>query len=151
MAEKVYNKQVQRTIFDLDSFEEVTLVKTIEFEPVASVQDALVALGNDSAKLLEVINDGLLAEKRRIAGGEAGDWHTFTDEGEVNGPFTGTPANMKAVNALTLTLAKTVYGFNGDMTKDQKRTAKESARAMIASTPAIREGLKKTAALTSEE
>lgn len=153
MAETNGNQKlrVQRTIFDLDSFAEVTLAKEIDFVPVTSIPDALTRLENKSDKLIAIVNEGLRAEARRVAGGDPRDWRSLNDDGDVNGAFAGTVADPKAVNALVLTLAKTVFGYNSDLAKDQRNAAKESAMNMIASTPAIKEGLKKSAALKVEE
>lgn len=143
---------VQDSVFDLDAFDEVTLGKEVEFQKVTTVDEALELLGNQSEKLLAVINDGLKAEARRVAKNEPTGWHRFIDDDTskaLNGPFEGAPADMSKVNALVLTLAKTVFGFSKDMTREQKAGSKESARTMIQGTPAIREGLKKSAALGS--
>ena len=84
-------------------------------------------------------------------------WHAFKldDEGEptneLNGPFDGQVADSKKVGNLVLSLAKSVFGFTQNMTKEEKRQTKESAMDMVKSTPAIRNGLAKTAALTTEE
>ena len=140
-------ERVQKTVFDLDSFDEVTLVKEFEYAPVETIEDALARLGNDSAKLLEVLNDGLREEVRAQIRETSTGWHTFDDEKpeEINGEFAGTVADPKSVNALVLTLAKTVFGFSKDLTKEQKRSAKESAVDMIRSNDAIKAGLRKSA------
>lgn len=143
--------KVQDTVFDLDTFSEVTLVKVVDFQPIASVDEALTLLSNDSEKLLNVINRGLESEARKIARTESNGWHTFTDEGEINGEFAGTPADITKVNSLVLTLAKTVFGYSKDLGIEEKRKSKESAKTMIQGTPAIREGLKKSAALGAED
>lgn len=150
MAEVVKVK-VQRTIFDLAVMEEVTLAKEVDYTPVESTQEALQRLEGNAGKFLEIINEGLRAETRRQAGSDPADWRTLTDEGEVNGPFSGVVADIKAVNALVLTLAKTVFGYSKEMDKASKRTAKDSALSMIKNTEAIKEGLKKSAALTPVE
>lgn len=143
------NLRVQRSVFDLDAFEDVTLVKEFEHQEVDSVQEALARVANNQEKLLSIINEGLRAEARRKEANSADGWRTFTDEGDVNGIFSGTIADPKAVNALVLTLAKTVFGYSKDMSNDQKRAAKASAESMIKNTQAIRDGLKKSAALGS--
>lgn len=147
----VQTVRVQRTIFDLAGFEETTLVKEVEFTPADSTQAALERLNGDSKKFLEIINEGLRAEVRRQAASDPTNWHTFSEEGEINGAFEGIVADIKAVNALVLTLAKTVFGYAKDMTKEQKQAAKKSAMAMIQSTDAIKAGLQKSAALTPAE
>lgn len=139
---------VQKTIFDLDTFSEATVVINGEFSPVANTQEALARVGNDTAKFLELVNEGLRAEAQRSLRTSVSGWHSLTDEGEVNGEFSGTIADIKAVNALVLTLAKTVFGYSKDLGAEQKKGAKESAMGMIKNTPAIRDGLKRSAALS---
>lgn len=141
---------VQKTVFDLDLFDEVTLVKDYEFTPVTSVQEATERLGNDSAKILSVINDGLRAEMRRIAVADQTGWLREDEDGNRT-PFAGTLANLKLVNQCVLSMAKTVFGFSKDLSPDAKRAAKQSAQDLIKNTPAIREGLQKTAANAGTE
>lgn len=145
---------IQKTVFDLDTMEEVLLVKAVpDFKPAENSHEVLARVGNDSAKMLELLNNGLrLAEREAVADGKE-PWHTFgvNDEGEytdeVNGPFTGTIADSKAVNALKLTLAKTVFGFVKSLSKEEKAMAKSNALEMIKNTPTIKAGLQKSAAL----
>jgi hypothetical protein len=95
---------------------------------------------------LEVLNRGLIAEHRNAIK-ESADvaWHTLTDEDEVNGEFTGTIAETKSVNQLVLTLAKTLYGYSKDMSKEQKRAAKENAMGFVKGNNAVKEGLRRSA------
>ena len=145
-------ERVERTVFDLDSFEEVNLVKEVEYTPVTSIEEALAKLENDAAKLLDVLNSGLLEVVKNAAAEENDGWHTYDDEKpeEINGEFSGTIADMKAVNSLTLTLAKTVYGFAKGLPKSAKKAAKESARELIRTTDSIKDGLRKSAALAKK-
>lgn len=137
----------QKTMFDLDTMEEVTAVKVIEFKPVADTKEALDRLGNDSAKFLEVINRGLRTEVQESAKADASiPWQVEDEEGKLS-PFTGTPANMTGVNQLVLSLAKQVFGYSKDAPLEKKRAAKESAIKMIRESEPIREGLKRTAAI----
>jgi len=138
--------RIQKGVFDLDAFESVTLVKEVEFAPVESTEAALARLGNDAAKFLAIINEGLEAETRRIAREDTSDWRTLTDDDEINGAFEGTMADEKAVNALVLTLAKTTFGYSKDADKGIKKAAKQMAMELIAATPVIKEGLRKSAA-----
>jgi hypothetical protein len=147
---------IQKTVFDLDTMEDVTLVKAVpDFKPAENSHEVLARVGNDSAKMLELLNNGLrLAEREAVASDTAIPFHTFgVDENgeytdEINGVFAGTIADIKAVNSLKLTLAKTVFGFTKNLSKDEKATAKANALEMIRSTPAIKAGLQKSAALT---
>lgn len=149
--------KVQKTLTDLSTLEDVTLVKIGSFVPVANVQDALARLNNDSEALNAVINAGLKARAAQELRTSADGWHTFKldaegeETSEINGPFTGQVGDSKKINNLVLSLAKSVFGFEKSMSKDQKRAAKESARDMIRNTPAIKDGLSKTAALTADE
>lgn len=144
--------RVQRTLFNLDTFQDVTLVKDFPAPaPVETVQDALARLGNDSKALMAIINGGLLAEERNKQAGDPNGWMELDEEsGNVGGPFNGTVADIKKVNALVLTMAKTVFGYSKDLTNEQKEATKNQAKEFIQSTPKIREGLKTSAALTPE-
>ncbi len=144
MADK---PKVQRSIFDLDTFAEVTVFQYHDKAPeITSVAQALELLGNDSKKLFEIIQGGIEADIKREAGDRADGWLQETDEGEEV-PFVGTRADMDAVNKLRLTLAKTVFGLDKSMSNEVKNALKTNAMEMIQNTPAIKEGLKKSAAL----
>lgn len=147
--EQYTHPRVQLTIFDLDSFEPVTVAKEKEFEPVNSFEQAKERLANDSDKLLRVINDGLRAEEMRQMRESADGWRTLDDEGNLNGAFSGTPANMKMVNATVLNLAKTVFEYGKEDSPEWRKKAKEAARDFVKGNETIRNGLKKSAALAS--
>lgn len=137
---------VQRTVFDLDTMSDVLLIKEVAFSPVTNAQEALHRLGNDSSKLLAVINEGLEAEARRSAVSDNSIPYVQEDEEGNKTPFAGTPADSKAVNSLVLTLAKTIFGYSKDSSPDQKRASKDKAFEMIKANEAIRAGLKENAA-----
>ena len=139
---------VTSRIFDLSTFEEVEVGKLLDFTPVASIEEALEEL---DVELLKVINKGLLEIAKAKARKETSGWHTFDEDGSLNGEFTGQPADMKKVNSLVLTMAKTVFGFSKEMSKDEKRAAKANAKSLIQSNEAIKAGLMKTAALSDED
>lgn len=144
--------KIQNTVFDLEAFEEITLVKSVDFVPAENTAEVLARVGNDAAKMLALLNEGLKEETRRNLRAEKTGWHTFVkdadgeDTGDVNGEYTGTPADMTSVNALKLTLAKTVFGYAKSMTPAEKQASKAAAIEMIKSTPAIKAGLQKSAA-----
>lgn len=139
--------KVQRTIFDLESMSELTVQKEFDHTPITSVADALHRLGNDNGKLVAILEEGMQAEARRKAGAEAGGWVVEDEDGNVT-PFGGTQADSKKVNALVLTLAKTVFGYSKDLDGAGKASAKQSAMDMVKNTKAIRDGLVKSAAIT---
>ena len=140
--------KVQRTIFNLDTMEEVTLVKSIEFNPVKDMQEFVARLGNDTAKILAVVNRGLRSEVQQSAVDNASiAWQAEDEDGKLS-EFQGTPADQSGVNNLVLSLAKQVFGYSKDAPVETKRAAKEAAINMIRSNDQIREGLKKNAAAT---
>lgn len=141
--------KTQKTIFDLQNFEDVTLWKEYDFTPVENMQEALARLGNDAKRVLAIVNQGLEGVARAEAQAKADGWRTFTEAGEENGPFTGTMADRLAVNALVLTLAKTVFGWDKDDDLETKKAKKLKAVEMIKSNDAIRAGLQKSAAVAA--
>jgi hypothetical protein len=149
--------KAQRTFFDLDTFTEVTVQKTfIPLPAVSTIAEAEARLGNDTARLLEIINVGLVAEQRTQQGSDPRGWKVM-EEGEVtDNDFVGTPADMKKFNALRLTLAKTsaapMLGLDWESaSKVQKESIQEEALKLMRDTPMIRNGLKKSAAMKIEE
>lgn len=137
--------KVQRTIFDLNTMEEVTLLKTVEFKPVADAKEALERVGNDTAKFLAIVNRGLRSEVQQSAVDDSGiPWQVEDEDGKLS-TFDGTPADQAGVNNLVLSLAKQVFGYTKDAPVEKKRAAKEAAINMIRSNDQIREGLKANA------
>lgn len=153
MATAIKQSPITKTVFDLDTMDEVTLVKIVpDFVPAENSAEVLARVGNDTAKLLEIMNDGLRSAERAAIETNSEPWHTYkVDESgeptdEVNGEFSGKMADTTKVNSLVLTLAKTVFGYSKSMSKDEKRAAKSSALDMIKSNDAIKTGLQKSAA-----
>lgn len=149
--------RVQKSLTDLSTLEDILLVKPGKFMPVADAAEALARLGGDNAALAEVLNDGLEARAKQELRSNPGGWHTFKLDAdgepttEVNGPFDGQVGDSAKINGLVSQIAKSVYGYEKSMTKEQKQAAKESARTFIKGNQAIRDGLSKTAALTGDE
>jgi len=142
---------VTSSVFDLDTMDEVSLVKSTEFSPATSAKEAMDRLGNDPEKFLAAINEGLLTQaKHSLKNDTTTPWNATDDEGKVTGPFQGTPANSKSVNTLVLTLAKTIFGYAKDAKVEEKRASKESALEMIRGNEAMKAGLKRSAVADSE-
>ena len=147
---------ITRTIFDLSTMEEVLLVKAVpDFIPAENSAEVLARVGNDTTKLLAIMNDGLRAAEREAIANNNEPFHTFEldESGEptdkVNGPFSGIAADSAKVNALVLTLAKTVFAYSKSMSKDEKRAAKQNALEMVRTNDAIKAGLQKSAAIVN--
>lgn len=128
----------QQTLYNLDTMEEVTLVKTGEFVPVTTVEQAMARLNGNTEKFLEVLNVGL----EDIAGVDlkndpAKPWQELQDDGTVV-PFTGTVGDQSIVTALIYTLAKS-FGYTKEMPKAEKDKLKEDAKVTIRDTPGIKQ------------
>ncbi|MGH7238434.1 MAG: hypothetical protein ACREHG_00040 [Candidatus Saccharimonadales bacterium] len=145
-------RKTQRTFFDLDSFEDVLCAKSYQTRKATSVSHAAELLNNNQVKLLEIINRGLAAEDNNQHYNDLGGWYVVDDSGNVTDSlFAGKMADQKAVNALVLTLAKTVFGYDSNEPIEKRREAKESAKNMIRGSEQIRAGLAKSAAVQPEE
>jgi hypothetical protein len=138
----------QRSVLDLDTFEDVLLIKVGSFTPVTTAAEAMERLGNSTEKFLEVVNTGLEQEfGNQMVEDKTQPWLTADEDGKpTDQVFKGSPADSGKVNALILNLAKTSFDYNKDMSVEEKRAAKDGAKDIIRSTPKILEGLKKNAA-----
>lgn len=150
MANATQTRSVQSSVFDLDSMSTVTLKKSYEFKPVENSHQALERLGNDTARLLAVINRGLQSfEDQAIKDNAEVPWQVEDEDGKLS-PFSGTPADDKAVNALVLSMAKASFGYLQAKDADEKRASKDKALAFIKSNPVLIEGMKQQLAAMSE-
>lgn len=161
--------RIDRQIFDLDSKGDVSLRKVGQFLPVANMQEFVERMGNDSAKILEIVNDGLEEFTRKSLVSDPNvPWYELTEEGELKldgegdsakpVPFAGTPLpeeKAKSFAASILNLAKALFGYpdaklpKGASKEDQEKNralkaeAKAKATDMVLSNPAAVEALKK--------
>lgn len=136
-----------RTVFDLDTFSEVELVKTASFSPASTAKEALERLGGDAEKFLSIINTGLkTVAVRSLASDSSIPFHKVNEDDSVGEVWSGTPADMKAVNQLQLVLAKTIFGYDKDAPIESKRKSKEDAMEMIRSSEKMKQGLVTNAA-----
>ena len=139
--------RIQKTVFDLDSRDDVTVVKEVNFTPVESTADALARVGNDAKKFLEIINAGLEDYTRTQAATDSTiAWQTEDEEGAKT-PFSGTmltEEKSKQLNANVLNMAKLLFGYAKDMIggRDAKKAAKAKALDMFLSNPQVIDALK---------
>ena len=143
---------VPSSVFDLDTMDEVSLVKTKEFNPASNAKQVMDDFcKGDAEKFLNLLNAGLLqSEKQALKSDTTIPWLVQDEDGKPTTPFTGTPANSKAVNTLVLTLAKTIVGYTKDAPLETKRAAKESSLEMVRGNEAMKAGLKRSAVADSE-
>lgn len=136
----------QREIFDLNTMDEVLLIKKGNFAPVESLEEAKTRVGGDTTKFLAIINEGLKAEAgRSMVNDPSVPWLVEDEEGNTT-VFEGKPADKKIVGGLILNLAKSVFGYAKGLAPAEKKAAKESAMEMIKTNEVMKAGLIKNAA-----
>lgn len=142
---------VSKSVFDLETFADVVLVKPVDFSAATSTEEALTRLGGDTAKLLSVINEGLLEVRKREVRADATAWmqETEAEDGTtILEAFDGTIADQKMVNNLVLNIAKSSFGYNkAAAAKDKaaKQKAKQAAMDFVSSNEVLKNGLKENA------
>ena len=133
--------KVQNQIFDLDRFEKVTLVKSFDYTPVESLEEAMARIGGDTGKLVQILNAGMLGEVREAAKADLIGFQLEEEDGTFS-PFIGTAVDDSQVNALVLSIAKASCGYLNAKSPEEKKAAKEKAAAIVKGTPVLVEGLK---------
>lgn len=135
----------QKTGIDLNTFDEVLLKKVGKFVPVATLEEAKHRVGGNTEKFISIINEGLEAEAgRALINDTTIPWQVEDEEGALT-PFSGMLADEKLVNGLVLNMAKNIFGYSKEMSKDEKREAKQAARELIKSNDQMKQGLMKYA------
>ena len=130
---------VTRTVFDLTVFDSVKLEKP--FTPPSKPTDlnaALAAVGNDTAKLLDVIHAGLTSEARDAAYNDIQGFLVVGEDGEATEPYVGKfadDAKGKLINNAILAFAK-MNGYDKSLPKEKKAALKESATQFLRDNPA---------------
>lgn len=132
--------KVQRTVFDLAIFDDQKLTKTITLPTKPStLEEALAACGNDSAKLLDVIHEGLVAETKSAAYDNIEGFQVVNEDGTAGDAYTGKFADEekgKLINNAILSLAK-INGYDKSLSKEKKQALKEKATAFLRDNPAM--------------
>ena len=132
--------KVQRTVFDLATFDDVKLIKEVQApKKPESIQEASEMLGNDTGKLLAVIYDGLMADAREKAYNEISGFCIMEESGEAGVEYSGKFADEekgKLINSAVLSIAK-MQGYNKDLTAEKKRTLKDNAMKFLRDNPAM--------------
>lgn len=143
-----------KTVFDLASKSDVTLVKTGTFAPVDSMEAFVSRLGNDASLILKLANSALEDYAReQLASDNSIPWKMIDDEDAiVDLPEDFQPINpdkAKQLSATVINMAKLFFGYKKEMVagnveanREAKKQAKENALKMVLSNPAAVEGLK---------
>jgi hypothetical protein len=139
--EATQSYKVQRQILDGDSFEKVTLVKSFDFSPASTIEEAMQRLGGDTKKFLEVVNEGLVSAVREQMKADSTGWGVENSDGDVE-PWNGSAIDDSQFNALVLSMAKASFKYFDAKTPEEKKASKAKAAQVIKSTPILLEGLK---------
>jgi len=137
-------RKVTRTVFDLTAFDDVKLEKTVTLPTKpTTLEEALKAAGNDTAKLLDLIHEGLISESVETARADISGFKVVGEDGEATEAYDGKFADEekgKKINAAILALAK-MNGFEKSLPKDKKAALKEKATEFLRSNPAMLAGM----------
>jgi hypothetical protein len=133
-------KRITNSVFDLQAFDDIKLVKDVEVpEKVGSVEEAVKLLDHNQEKLMEIINEGLQAVAIEAARKDLTGWKVENDEGEPGEDYVGTPVDEKKgklINAAVLAFAK-MQGYHKDLSREEKRKKKDAAEDFLRNNPAI--------------
>lgn len=143
--EKVSNvEKIKVQISSLDgNLEDITAVKTVEFTPAATVEEAQNRAGE---KFLAALNLGLRSLEMEKAKNSTEGFFVVSDDGTVSDvPFSGnvlSDEQVKRVQVQILTFAKMAADGSGDnwdksLSSEKKRAYKEAAREAMKESPAI--------------
>ena len=135
----------QQSGTDLNTFEDVTLVKVGKFVPVTTLEEAKHRVGGNTEKFISIINEGLEAEAGRELKNDTNvPWQVEDEEGNIS-PFVGMLADGKIVGTLILNMAKSIFGYTKESTPEEKKAAKQSAKDLIKNNEVMKNGLVKNA------
>jgi len=137
---KTMDVKVTKTVTALETFEDVTLQKTVIFTPPKSVDEILEILGNDSAKFLEVAIAGLRDHVVSAARANSDGWKQETEDGELV-DFVGQIADPEKVNPIVKALAG-AYGWKPGVSAEVRKAAKAKAIEFLKANPAYIELIK---------
>lgn len=134
-------KPTQKTVFDLQKFDDIKLVKQYDVpQRPSTVEEALAVLGNDQSRLLDIVHKGLVAAAGDAAYNDPSGWQIEQEDGTL-APYNGSYADeskTKLINGAVLNLAKLSAGGSWDtLPKEQKSKLKDAAVEVLRSTPAI--------------
>ena len=138
-------RKVTRTVFDLTAFDDVKLEKTVTLPTKpTTLEEALQAAGNDTAKLLDLIHEGLISESVETARADISGFKVVGEDGEATEPYDGKFADEekgKKINAAIESLQDLPLEFSyhlerelGSMTRRVAELAEEigDVRARLA-------------------
>lgn len=147
-------KSTTRTVFDLETFDDVRLAKQYEVPAKpANVAAALAHLGNNEQALLDIIHRGLIAQAGDAAYNTMDGFRVIGDGNAVKPEtwgelYTGKYADEETgakIDAAILSLAK-LNGYEKSLPKAQKDALKAEAVEFLRSNPKMLANLAGTSA-----
>lgn len=139
-APTVETRKTQVTVFDLQLFDDVKLVRDVQLPTKPStIEEALNLVGNDKDALLKVIFDGLCEHAVNEARKDLSTFSVVGEDGKPGELYTGTPCSEEkgdAINKAILGIAKAM-GYDKSLPKEKKAALKEQAAEFIRSNPAM--------------
>lgn len=136
-------KSTSRTVFDLETFDDVKLAKqyAVPAKP-SNVQEALAQLGNNEQALLDIIHRGLIAQAGDAAYNTMDGFRVIGDGNFIKPEtwgelYTGKYADEDTgakIDAAILSLAK-LNGYEKSLPKAQKDALKNEAVEFLRSNP----------------
>jgi hypothetical protein len=136
-------QKINSTVFDVASKSEVTLSKVFDFKPPATQEEALTRIGNDSAKFLDIVTEGLRQYERQAATNDPNiPWVDESGETFVGDVLTEEQSGK--LNTTVLTMAKTMFGYvQGKAgTAEGRKKAKDDAQKFVLELPGFLEKLR---------
>lgn len=129
------------TVFDLTAFDDVKLFLAVPLPPKpTTLEEALAAVGNDTAKLLEVIHEGLSADAIDRAKSNPHSFYIVDDDGKPTSTlYTGKFADEdkgKLIGNAILAIAK-MNGYEKSLPREVKASLKEKATQFLRDNPAM--------------
>lgn len=137
---KPETRKTTMTVFDLQQFDDVKLVREVELPTKPeTIEQALAHVGHDKEALLNVIYDGLCERAVEEAKKHPETFHVVTDDGESEDLYTGTPVSEekgKAINLSVLNLAKAM-GYDKSLPLEKRKALKQAAFDALKGNPAL--------------
>jgi hypothetical protein len=145
-------KRIQKTVFDLEKFSNVTLYKDVELPSrPESIQEAQAKVGNDTKALLDLIWEGLKAKVLADSSKDTSGFrlpkpdvdYPLDMKNELGEVYTGTSASKEKkdiINAAVLSMAK-MFGYGSDKTAEENQAAKKQAMDIIRANPVMMKSL----------
>lgn len=130
----------KKRVFDLDKFERITLEGKVEYKSVTSLPEAIERIGNDQARLIQLLDEALARETKR--------------EAKKNMVTNGNVGNATVVTGFVNTFSQ-MPPFNAmpETTPEERQHKRQQIYSFIKGIPQIMEGIRSSAAsgLDAEE